>query len=93
MADTAADLQQMPDDDLLLQINRFDPYDVEFARRFRAVSAERDRLRKALDEIADQEANHNAVDRCACTPKQMLNEARAIALAALTTKGDTDERT
>lgn len=38
-------------------------------------------MRGALDEIANQEATH-AIDRCTCTPTQMLNEARAIALAA-----------
>ena len=43
----------MSDDDLLLQINRFDPYDVEFARRFRALAAERDALRAALERIAE----------------------------------------
>ncbi len=43
MTDTSTtwsgDLAQMPDDDLLMQINAHDPYDVEFARRFRAQTA------------------------------------------------------
>ena len=52
------------------------------------IIAERDRLREALDEIAEQDGNH-AVDRCDCTPAEMLAEARAIARAAL--KGDSHE--
>lgn len=39
------DISAMSDDELLRQINGFDPYDVEFARRFRALTAERDEAR------------------------------------------------
>lgn len=31
--------EKMNDDELLSEINRYDPYDVEFARRFRSLSA------------------------------------------------------
>ena len=49
------------------------------------LQAQVEAMRGALDEIANQEATH-AVDRCTCTPAEMLNEARAIARAALTTE-------
>lgn len=32
-------IEHMSDDDLLKEINVYDPYDVEFARRFRALAA------------------------------------------------------
>jgi len=51
-------------------------------REYHKLRAENERLRAALDEIAEQEGNH-AVDRCTCTPQEMLREARAIARAAL----------
>ena len=91
MADTATDLQQMSDDDLLSQINRFDPYDVEFARRFRAVSAERDRLRADLYRAA------NRLQWCAgLLPSNSSRDQASVwaeeARAAITTKGDADER-
>jgi len=51
------DIEHMDDEDLLAQINCHDPYDVEFARRYRALLAERDRY-KALAKRAEA-ALHN----------------------------------
>lgn len=46
MDDTGNEIKRMSNDDLLLQINCFDPYDVEFARRFRALEARIEALRE-----------------------------------------------
>jgi hypothetical protein len=54
VADEIQEAQALGDEDLLAQINRFDPYDVEFAKRFRALSA-------ALAEAEGEIARLNAI--------------------------------
>lgn len=47
IAGLASDAARMTDDELLAQINAHDPFDEEFAKRFRALAAERDALDEA----------------------------------------------
>lgn len=47
-----AQIEAMSDEDLLAQINCYDPYDVEFARRYRALLARADAAEAARDREA-----------------------------------------
>lgn len=65
-------IEHMSDDDLLKEINVYDPYDVEFARRFRALAAR----------VVDVEALlHHGLQECA--RETVRAEAAEAKLAAL----------
>lgn len=76
---TDTDPEAMDDETLLAQINCHDPYDVEFARRFRALAAERDALREQMQEvIALQDDHHETAEQLRCAVETLTDENAAL---------------
>ena len=80
-AEEAAQIRAMSDEDLLAQLNGFDPYDVEFRRRFLALKAKHERLRRNLTAISETaEANGYGANYIICHSCVDIHDVSTVAL-------------